>query len=445
MKKKGQAEIIGALFFIIILMIAFATFYYIYYDFSNFAYLENQRLQQGQIAKAQVLIENYSIQAQNVQFNVSSTNSLSSSPYLYKLDGIAPVTLNVSTAKINITVPIKAKSYVLNLYGYSKNQNATNLFVYAKNASGYYVLIGGYILPYGPFQLNIPLSSSFIVGGLVQLELNSTQIANYAAGSIINTNDYVIVTIFNQQNVATPAPFQQEINLSKTSQIAQLVLPNASNVEFSYLNGTLIPSWFEGKDSHGDFIWWIKLVNGIPANSWITIKMLIGPWNANFYAENPNVVGEAPQLSSNYGEYDSGQNVFNFYDNFGGSSINSEKWNVNGNGTVKVNDGLTIKCSNNNNYTIVYSKANFGDGNVVEFFGNLSALTESASSKSQNMSIGLSSFKKTELVNYTMFSSVSPSKTPIKLEVLSIQSSCSYKSGIYIWQLELINSNVVGF
>ncbi|MFP3222342.1 MAG: hypothetical protein RXR21_01520, partial [Nitrososphaeria archaeon] len=108
MKKSGQAEIIGALFFIIILVMAFATFYYMYYDFSNFAYLENQKIQQEHTAQAQILVENYSVQAQNVQFNVSSTNSLGSSPYLYKLDGIAPVTLNVSTAQINITVPIKA-------------------------------------------------------------------------------------------------------------------------------------------------------------------------------------------------------------------------------------------------------------------------------------------------------------------------------------------------
>ncbi|MGC9144797.1 MAG: hypothetical protein ACP5GS_01585 [Nitrososphaeria archaeon] len=443
MKKKGQAEIIGALFFIIILVMAFATFYYMYYDFSSFAYLENQKIQQEHIAQAQILVENYSIQAQNVQFNVSSTNSLSSSPYLYKLDGIAPVTLNVSTAKINITVPIKAKSYTLNLYGYSKNPNVTNLFIYAKNSSGVYVLIGGYIISNGPFQLNIPFTSNFIVKNLVQLKINSSQIATYAAGSIVSTNDYIVVTIFNQQNVNTPAPFQQEINLSKTSQIAQLVEPNASNVEFSYLNGTLIPSWFEGKDSHGDYIWWIKLDDGIPADSMINIKMIIGPWNVNYYAENPNVVGEAPQLSSNYGEYDSGQNVFNFYDNFGGSSINSGKWNANGNGTVQVNDGLTIKCSNNN-YSIVYSKANFGYGNVVEFFGNLGALTESIKSKSQNMSIGLGASNITP--SYVIFSSVLPSSsTPINLEVSSNPSLYGYNSGLYIWQLELIDNNVIGF
>jgi len=185
MKKSGQAEIIGALFFIIILVMAFATFYYMYYDFSNFAYLENQKIQQENMAQAQILVENYSVQAQNVQFNVSSTNSLCSSPYLYKLDGIAPVTLNVSTAQINITVPIKAKSYVLDLYGYLQNLNATNLFVYAKNSTGDYVLIEGYVLPHGPFQLNIPLSSGFIVNGLVQLKLNASQIANYAAGSVV--------------------------------------------------------------------------------------------------------------------------------------------------------------------------------------------------------------------------------------------------------------------
>jgi hypothetical protein len=43
MKKKGQAEIIGALFFIIILVMAFATFYYMFYDFSTLLILKTRK------------------------------------------------------------------------------------------------------------------------------------------------------------------------------------------------------------------------------------------------------------------------------------------------------------------------------------------------------------------------------------------------------------------
>jgi hypothetical protein len=435
MKKRGQAEIIGALFFIIILVMAFATFYYMYYDFSNFAYLENQKIQQEHIAQAQILVENYSVQAQNVQFNVSSTNSLGSSPYLYKLDGIAPVTLNVSTAQINITVPIKAKSYVLDLYGYSRNLNATNLFVYAKNSTGDYVLIEGYVLPPGPFQLNIPLSSGFIVNGLVQLKLNASQIANYAAGSVVNAENYIILTIFNMQNSPTPAPFQQMINLTSTNQIAQLVNPNGSNVAFEYLNGSLIPSWFQGKDSHGDFIWWIKLQNGIPADSWLTIKMMIGAWNTNFYRLYTGKVGEAPQLSPIYGEYDNGQNVFIFYDNF--TSLNSSKWKEGGNGNIIVNHGLTITCYSGQ-VAYLYSTNNFGDDYSVEALGNI-IITSSSSGQQETFGLGYPGSN-----SYIIFSSTSPGNNKVTLEA-NKTTIPKYSPGKYDWLLELINNNIYGF
>ena len=411
-------------------------------QFSNLSYLESLTIQQSEV-NSQVLIENFSIIPQTIQFNVSSTNALSDSPYLYKLDGIAPVTLNVNTAKINITVPLKAKSYVLNLYGYSNNQNATNLFVYAKNSSGNYVLVGSYIIPQGPFELNIPLSSSFIVNKVVSLLLNSTQLANFAASSLVNTNNYVIVTIFNYQNVATPKPFQQEINLSATSQIAQLVEPNASNVAFTYLNGTIIPSWFEGKDSHGDFIWWIKLAGGIPADSWITIKMILAPWNVNFYQIYKGYVGEAPQLSPLYGEYDDGQNVFNFYDNF--TRLNTQIWSEGGNtSSIIVKDGLTINCIKGQT-AYIYSKLSIYDNNVVEAFGNI---TTTSAKSGQQETFGLGD---PNLSNYILFNSTSPSninKVSFDVaqnnQVIGEQQNV-YNPGIYVWTIELIKNNVYGY
>src|SRR5579875_774278 len=60
---------------------------------------------------------------------------------------------------------------------------------------------------------------------------------------------------------------------------------------------------------------------------------------------NPNVLnttntGVAPQLTSTYGQYDNGINVFQFYDNFAGTSLSS-KWSSFGYGapTLTVNNG----------------------------------------------------------------------------------------------------------
>jgi hypothetical protein len=60
-------------------------------------------------------------------------------------------------------------------------------------------------------------------------------------------------------------------------------------------------------------------------------------------------IGEAPQLSSTYGQYDDGASVFNFYDNFAGTSLNTSKWsNVGSSGTagstsgISVNNGLAL-------------------------------------------------------------------------------------------------------
>ncbi|MGC8568509.1 MAG: hypothetical protein ACP5LW_00695, partial [Nitrososphaeria archaeon] len=265
--RRAQGEIIGAVFLILLVVSALFVFYYVYTGFASLALLENQNLERQQIARASILIENYSVSTQSVQFNVTYTNSRSSWPYLHMLDGNSYATLNVSPAIVDIAVPIRAQNMVLNLYGYNNNQNVSYLFVYAMNSSGAYVLLGGYAVSPGPFQLNIPIPQTYVVNGAVQLRLSSYQLAAFATTHITGGINYVIVTIFNIANAPTPVPFQQEINLSITNPVAQLVNPSGSNIIFEYLNGTIIPSWFEGRDSHGDFIWWIKLGQSIPAGS----------------------------------------------------------------------------------------------------------------------------------------------------------------------------------
>jgi hypothetical protein len=52
--------------------------------------------------------------------------------------------------------------------------------------------------------------------------------------------------------------------------------------------------------------------------------------------------GEAPQLSSTYAEYDDGANIFNFYDNFAGTVLNTSKWNILTNENYSVDNKLIV-------------------------------------------------------------------------------------------------------
>ena len=89
---------------------------------------------------------------------------------------------------------------------------------------------------------------------------------------------YQAITITNSQTTPTPAPFQQMINMSINNGgwygTISMIAPNYQNVEFFYPNGTVIPSWLENYSS-SQFIYWIKLQNGIPASSSITIDKYI--------------------------------------------------------------------------------------------------------------------------------------------------------------------------
>ncbi|MCW1295376.1 MAG: DUF2341 domain-containing protein [Candidatus Parvarchaeota archaeon] len=185
--------------------------------------------------------------------------------------------------------------------------------------------------------------------------LNTSGNQNYTAGSITITRDiypqlpsslshYMPINITNTKAISTAAPFQQMVNLSYSSYKQYINLSSGhqfQNVEFiNRTNDKVIESWLENYTS-GYAIFWIKLPNGIPASSTLT-DIAIGFASNDTNLFNNKTTGEAPQLSPNYAEYDNGANVFNFYDNFAGTSLNINKWNSGASGgTITVNNGLT--------------------------------------------------------------------------------------------------------
>ena len=196
----------------------------------------------------------------------------------------------------------------------------------------------------GPYS-----STGTISGQAVHQQLSSSQ-------PVITS---VPITITNSQNTSTPSPFQQIVVIP--SQVyGGYAASNFQNVEFFYPNGTIIPSWLENY-TKDNATYWLKL-SSIPALSSATVYMGFVSTSTNLF--NTNDIGEAPQLSPTYAEYDNGANVFNDYWNFAGTSLPSG-WVVQSGGTASVNNGLTLS-SNGQNYGVYSTSTDISSGDVID-------------------------------------------------------------------------------
>lgn len=110
----------------------------------------------------------------------------------------------------------------------------------------------------------------------------------------------VPVTLYNNQSVATASPYQMELTVD-SALYSSHEAANLSNVEFTYANGPVIPSWLESGNSNtaAVSVYWLNLSAGIPAHSTLQIYMAFLP--AGQIAFNGHNVGEAAQLSGAQG------------------------------------------------------------------------------------------------------------------------------------------------
>ncbi len=213
--------------------------------------------------------------------------------------------------------------------------------------------------------------------------LNSTgTIAGTAiSGKPSVVTSYVPVTVTNTQSTATPAPFQQMINITSSDNGWSDISTSSfgQNVEFFYYNGSVIPSWLESYTST-NAIWWIKL-GGIGGSSSKTIYMGFAPATTNLF--NTVNDGEAPQLSSVYNSSNNMYNVFPLAFGFANSipsfwNYNSITSPVNGvkgdNGLVFFVNSLTTEnvyiTSYNtvSNYDFGFTVSNYYNGSVLANF-----------------------------------------------------------------------------
>ncbi len=186
---------------------------------------------------------------------------------------------------------------------------------------------------------------------------------------------YVPVNIITTSTIS--GSFQQMVSFSP-SQYSTYINTNMQNVEFFYPNGQIIPSWLESYTS-SNAVYWLNL-NGVSANGNI-IYMGFASTVTNLF-DKATGVGEAPNLSSNYGLYDTGLKVFSYYQAFGGSmsSLPSGWSNTMAEDSTQGNTLITFNTDN----TVVVSTGTGGGegiyenpvssmspGNIIEWYGNM--------------------------------------------------------------------------
>ncbi|MGC8533517.1 MAG: hypothetical protein ACP5MV_02730 [Candidatus Parvarchaeum sp.] len=223
------------------------------------------------------------------------------------------------------------------------------------------------------FSLSAKLQYSFSTAAGNVITNSSGTVTGKSSSQPITA--YVPLTITSSSS--TSNPFQQMVivNMSKYNTYAS---SNLDNIEFTYQNGTIIPSWRENGTSNNQVVvYWLKLGS---FNS-VTAHM-------DFFSPSSNVLntvntGEAPQLScpnpnnvvtcSTYAEYDNGMNIFNYYQNFKGDYYPAG-WTTNDSDTTKyvqVHNGFTIDYSPNGvGVEFYYNKENFSLPAVLDWNGN---------------------------------------------------------------------------
>ena len=183
---------------------------------------------------------------------------------------------------------------------------------------------------------------------------------------------YVPLNLTNSQSTATSAPFQQMVNITEST-YSSYIAYNGNLANFEIFNGTgaVRSAWIESNSS-GVLRVWVKLPNGIPANSKVTLYLGFAAKTTNLLSSSgTSGIGEAPQLSSTYAEYDDGASVFNNYWNFAGTTLPSTFDNqlAGSGGSYTVDNGitLTITTGGAGYYEHVYSTSTYNPvGQIVE-------------------------------------------------------------------------------
>ncbi|MDE1853234.1 MAG: fibronectin type III domain-containing protein [Thaumarchaeota archaeon] len=181
----------------------------------------------------------------------------------------------------------------------------------------------------------------------------------------------VPIEVTNNQVIPT-GTFQQKVVINSLA-YSSWINPNWTNVEFENGDGSAVPTWIESGNSNSasSTVVWLRL-NSINPLATLTLYMDIFSLTVNLLSAS-GPIGEAPQLSPVWGQYDDGVQVFNAYANFQGSS-QPLQWDLQGgakfvggaNSTGGVQLMLGGACQEG---AVSYENAVSGPNLVIQFSG----------------------------------------------------------------------------
>jgi hypothetical protein len=314
-----------------------------------------------------------------------TVNIIKAHPHLMiKADG-AEVSMTNSTAIIHVPILHNKSSYNVNsIIQSSLLGNNIVDFHYSVNIGGRQVVSGSM----DGNGITKALNYSVPATQNLSITLDTNGNANYSADDptavFVPTpiNNFVNITLTNSQTSATAAPFQQMLTVN--SLLYQgYEAPNLDNIEFFYANGIIIPSWLEGNSviqgassSSTNTIYWLNIANGIPANSAINIYMGFASTSTNLF--DGIATGEAPVLSSTYGQYDNGKSVFAYY--YNGASDSS--WTIAGSAGISTSAvsgspfGTNAFYANSANGDYMYANPNYASSQniLIQYFSYTNGL-----------------------------------------------------------------------
>jgi hypothetical protein len=261
---------------------------------------------------------------------------------------------------------------------------------------------------YQPLSINVPLDENATITFDAKGNANYTPVDPTVIVLPTNIVAYVPITFTNTQSSAIAANTPLAVGVTTGNTIIgfnalkyqQYETCNLNNGEFFFPNGTIITSWIEGNivseitandictgptsanslSSSANVLYWLKYnwpSTFLPATTGTNTVYLGWAGNilsaANILLGGPT--GEAPQLScstptnpvkctsstvngiltGNYAEWDNGNAVFSFYDNFTSSTLKT-KWNAAKGGTpptVTVYNGISLGTTMTGNGGII--------------------------------------------------------------------------------------------
>ena len=207
--------------------------------------------------------------------------------------------------------------------------------------------------------------ASVIILTLAFLVLSSFNISLQpisATSSILDdTNLFEISKVIDYPITLSGVPsgtgyYQQLITISGPSQYG--VNSEGSNIQFKATNGTLLYAWIQSINSTSMQVW----VKNYFGNSVIGMEVL--PASENLLSVT-GFLGEAPQLSPTYAEYDNGEMVFPFYADFSSPSLTNNSFTLMSKHII-FSDGLTLWSTNVSGYSGVRTINSLNLSNYVE-------------------------------------------------------------------------------